>query len=457
MRRMALNVVVLAAGQGKRMNSDRPKVLHTLAGRPLLAHVIDCARALDAARICVVYGHGGEQVPQAMAGSDLAFVLQEPQLGTGHALALALPCLSNAATTLVLYGDVPLVRPDTLRALVAVAGNGVAVLTAELKDPTGYGRIIRSADGALSDIVEERDATQEQRAIREVNTGLMALPTSRLAGWMKRLTNDNAQQEYYLPDVVKLALQDGVPATALNAADTAQILGVNSRSDLAQLERIYQREYAERLLDQGVALADPSRLDVRGSLTCGRDVWIDVNCVFEGAVTLGDRVVIGPNCVLRNVSIGADTRIEALCYLENSSVGERCNVGPFARLRPGARLAERVHLGNFVEVKASDVGVGTKANHLTYIGDTTVGANVNFGAGTIVCNYDGANKHRTVIEDDVFIGSDTKLIAPVTVRKGATIAAGATITREVPAGVLAWCRVSQSFVEGWQRPKKKES
>jgi len=457
MARMPLNVVILAAGQGKRMNSDRPKVLHTLAGRPLLAHVIDCARALDATRICVVYGHGGEQVPQAMAGGDLAFVLQEPQLGTGHALSLALPCLSDAPVTLVLYGDVPLVRPDTLRPLIAAADNGVAVLTAELNDASGYGRIMRSAQGTLSGIVEERDASVEQRAITEVNTGLMALPTRRLAGWMKRLTNDNAQQEYYLPDVVKLALQDKVRVTALKTAESSQILGVNSRGDLAQLERIYQRQYAEQLLEQGVGIADPVRIDVRGSLTCGRDVWIDVNCVFEGTVTLGDRSIVGPNCVLRNVSVGADTRVEALCYMEDSAIGERCNIGPFARLRPGAHLAERVHLGNFVEVKASDVGAGTKANHLTYIGDTTVGENVNFGAGTIVCNYDGGNKHRTIIEDDVFIGSDTQLVAPVTVRKGATIGAGTTITREVPPGVLALSRVSQTIIEGWQRPKKKGS
>jgi bifunctional UDP-N-acetylglucosamine pyrophosphorylase/glucosamine-1-phosphate N-acetyltransferase len=454
---MSLNVVILAAGQGKRMHSDRPKVLHTLAGRPLLSHVIDCARALDATRVSIVYGHGGQQVRDAVAGPDLAFVLQEPQLGTGHALGMALPLLSDAPGTLVLYGDVPLVKPDTLRALIAAASGGVAVLTAELDNPTGYGRIIRSTRGDVQGIVEEADASAEQRALREVNTGIMALPTSRLSGWLRRLTNDNAQREYYLTDVVKLALADGVRVTAVKTADASQTLGVNNRAHLAQLERIYQRECAERLLSQGVALADPARIDVRGALTCGRDVEIDVNCVFEGEVALADRVEIGPNCVLKNVSIAAGTRVEAFTHMEDASVGERCRIGPFARLRPGARLSEDVHIGNYVEVKASDFGKGSKANHLAYIGDTSVGRNVNVGAGTITCNYDGANKHRTVIEDDVFIGSDTQLVAPVTVRKGATIGAGATITRDVPEGVLAYSRRTHTIVEGWKRPKKKVS
>lgn len=452
---MSLNVVILAAGQGKRMHSDKPKVLHTLAGRPLLAHVIDCARGLDASRICIVYGHGGKQVREAFAGSDFSFVLQEPQMGTGHALSLALPSLSAAPVTLVLYGDVPLVKPDTLRALITDAAAGMAVLTADLDDPTGYGRILRTADGAVQGIVEEADASPAQRAVREVNTGIMALPTSRLPGWLARLTNDNAQREYYLTDVVKLALGDGVRVTAVKTANASQTLGVNNRAHLAQLERIYQREYADRLLAQGVALSDPARIDVRGTLTCGRDVEIDVNCVFEGNVTLADRVAIGPNCVVRNVSIGAGTRIEAFSHMEDASVGERCRIGPFARLRPGASLSEDVHIGNFVEVKASQFGAGSKANHLAYVGDSSVGRNVNVGAGTITCNYDGANKHRTVIEDDVFIGSDTQLVAPVTVCKGATIGAGATITRDVPAGVLAYSRRTHTIVEGWKRPTKK--
>jgi bifunctional UDP-N-acetylglucosamine pyrophosphorylase / glucosamine-1-phosphate N-acetyltransferase len=396
-------------------------------------------------------------VREAITAQDLAFVLQEPQLGTGHAVGMALASLSDAPVTLVLYGDVPLVKPDTLRALISAAEGGVAVLTAELDNPTGYGRIVRSAEQAVQGIVEEADASAAQRAIREVNTGIMALPTPRLAGWLQRLTNDNAQREYYLTDIVKLALGDGVRVMAVRTADVSQTLGVNNRSHLAQLERIYQREYAERLLAQGVALADPARIDVRGSLDCGRDVAIDVNCVFEGAVTLGDRVELGPHCVLRNVSIGAGTRVEAFSHMEDASVGERCRIGPFARLRPGARLSEDVHIGNYVEVKASELGAGSKANHLAYIGDTSVGRNVNVGAGTITCNYDGANKHRTVIEDDVFIGSDTQLVAPVTVSKGATIGAGATITRDVPPGVLALSRPSQTIVEGWKRPQKKGS
>jgi bifunctional UDP-N-acetylglucosamine pyrophosphorylase/glucosamine-1-phosphate N-acetyltransferase len=452
---MPLNVVILAAGQGKRMHSDKPKVLHTLAGRPLLSHVIDRARRLNATRICIVYGHGGSQVRDAVAEPALAFVLQEPQLGTGHALGMALASLSEAPVTLVLYGDVPLVKPDTLADLIAAAAGGLGVLTAELDDPTGYGRIIRSAESEIRAIVEQADATPAERAIREVNTGIMALPTPRLSGWLRRLSNDNAQHEYYLTDVVKLALEDGVRVSALKTADASQALGVNNRGHLAQLERNYQREYAERLLSQGVALADPARIDVRGALDCGRDVEIDVNCIFESAVTLGDRVQIGPNCVLKNVSIGAGTRIEAFTHMEDAAVGERCRIGPFARLRPGARLSEDVHIGNFVEVKASDLGAGSKANHLAYIGDTSVGRNVNVGAGTITCNYDGANKHRTVIEDDVFIGSDTQLVAPVTVRKGATIGAGATITRDVPAGVLAYSRRTHTIVEGWERPRKK--
>jgi bifunctional UDP-N-acetylglucosamine pyrophosphorylase/glucosamine-1-phosphate N-acetyltransferase len=454
---MPLNVVILAAGQGKRMHSDRPKVLHALAGRPLIAHVLDSARTLHASRICVVYGHGGEQVREAVSGPDLAFARQEPQLGTGHALQQAVPWLTDAELTLVLYGDVPLIKPATLEALVHAADDSVAVLTAELDDPTGYGRVIRGPDGSVRAIVEENDASAAERRVREVNTGLMVLPTRRLAGWLKRLTNDNSQKEYYLTDVVKLALRDGVSVTGAKVSQAWQTLGVNSRGQLAQLERMYQREYAERLLEQGVALADPLRIDVRGALRCGRDVEIDVNCVFEGDVSLGDRVEIGPNCVLRNVSVAAGTRIEAFSHMENATIGERCRIGPYARLRPGARLAEEVHIGNFVEVKASEIAAGSKANHLAYIGDSIVGTNVNVGAGTITCNYDGANKHRTIIEDDVFIGSDTQLVAPVTVRKGATIGAGATITREVPAGALALSRVKQTTIEGWKRPRKKES
>jgi bifunctional UDP-N-acetylglucosamine pyrophosphorylase/glucosamine-1-phosphate N-acetyltransferase len=452
---MSVNVVILAAGQGKRMRSQLPKVLHTLAGRPMIEHVIAAAEALSPRRVCVVYGHGGERVREVLARPELAFARQEPQLGTGHAVQQALPVLSDADTTVVLYGDVPLIRPHTLQRLVAASRDGVAVLTAVLDDPTGYGRIVRDADGAVREIVEEKDASDAQKAIREINTGLMALPTARLEAWLGQLENNNAQQEYYLTDVVKLAQGAGVPVEAVGVSDASETLGVNSRAQLAQLERIYQRNYADRLLEQGVALADPARLDVRGSLTCGADVWIDVNCVFEGTVSLGDFVSIAPNCVLKNVSIAPGTRVEAFSHIDSAAIGADCRIGPYARIRPGTRLSDDVHIGNFVEVKASEIAAGSKANHLAYIGDTTIGRNVNIGAGTITCNYDGANKHRTVIEDDVFIGSDTQLVAPVTVRKGATIGAGATITREVPSGALALTRVKQSTIEGWRRPKKK--
>lgn len=355
----------------------------------------------------------------------------------------------------MLYGDVPLVRAETLRRLVSAAQDAVAVLTATLEDASGYGRIVRGADGAIRAIVEEKDASGEEKRISEVNTGLMALPTARLADWLGRLDNRNAQGEYYLTDVVRLALADGVRVDAVAVDETWEALGVNSRAQLAQLERIHQLECAARLLEDGVGLADPARIDVRGTLRCGRDVRIDVNCVFEGAVELGDGVEIGANCVLKNVSIGALARIEHFSFVEEATIGRRCRVGPYARIRPGTRLAEDVHIGNFVEVKASDIAEGSKANHLAYIGDTTVGRNVNVGAGTITCNYDGAFKHRTVIEDDVFIGSDTQLVAPVTVRRGATIAAGSTITRDVPAGELALSRVKQKSVAGWKRPEKK--
>ena len=451
---MSVNVVILAAGQGKRMHSQLPKVLHPLAGRSLIGHVMAAASALAPTRVCVVYGHGGESVREAVSGPDIAFARQEPQLGTGHAVQQAIPLLTQAPVTVVLYGDVPLIRGDTLQRLVAASRDSVAVLTAELDDPRGYGRIVRGPGGDVREIVEEKDANAEQRLIREVNTGLMALPTARLSAWLGRLKNDNAQQEYYLTDVIKLALQDRVAVDTVAVSSVWESLGVNSRAQLAQLERVYQREYADQLLERGVALADPNRLDVRGTLTCGRDVRIDVNCVFEGEVTLADGVDIGANCVLKNVSIAADARVEPFSHLEAAQIGERCRIGPYARIRPGTRLAEDVHIGNFVEVKASEIAAGSKANHLAYIGDTTIGTNVNVGAGTITCNYDGANKHRTVIEDDVFIGSDTQLVAPVTVRRGATIGAGATITREVPPGALALTRVKQTIIEGWQRPKK---
>lgn len=452
---MSVNVVILAAGQGKRMYSQLPKVLHPLAGSPLIAHVIAAARTLDPARICVVYGHGGEQVRDTIADPSLAFVHQKPQLGTGHAVQQAIGALSTAPTTVVLYGDVPLIQPATLKRLASNSRDSLVILTADLADPSGYGRILRSPREGIAAIVEDKDATDEQRRIREVNTGLMALPTARLGGWLARLRNDNAQKEYYLTDVVKLALHDGVAVDAIQVDDPTETLGVNSRSELAKLEREFQRRVAEKLFEQGVSLADPARLDVRGTMTCGRDVRIDVNCVFEGQVVLGDGVEIGANCVLKDVAIDSHTRVEPFSFVEGAKIGERCRIGPYARIRPGSRLAEDVHIGNFVEVKASDIAAGSKANHLAYIGDTTIGRNVNVGAGTITCNYDGANKHRTVIEDDVFIGSDTQLVAPVTVRRGATIGAGSTITREVAADALALTRTKQTAIPGWKRPRKK--
>ncbi len=451
-----LTIAILAAGQGKRMNSHLPKVLHPLAGRPLIAHVIDTARTLEPASMCVVYGHGGEQLPLAMKGAGVALVKQEPQLGTGHALQQALPHLGGKGVTLVLYGDVPLIRRETLTKMLDGATGRLVVLSAELEDPSGYGRIVRNKRGGITGIVEEKDATAAQRRIREVNTGIMALPTARIAGWLKRLTNDNAQSEYYLTDVVRLALADRVAVVAAQAQDAWETLGVNSRAQLAQVERIYQWQCATRLLEQGVTLTDPTRIDIRGSVGCGRDVQIDVNSIFEGEVTLADGVSIGANCVLRNVEVGPGTRIEPFTHIDDAAIGANCRIGPYARIRPGTRLADAVHIGNFVEIKASHVAAGSKANHLAYVGDTTVGANVNIGAGTITCNYDGANKHRTVIEDDVFIGSDTQLVAPVTVRRGATIGAGSTITKEAPADQLTLSRAKQVSLAGWKRPVKKK-
>ena len=450
-----MNVVILAAGQGKRMHSDLPKVLHPLAGRPLLAHVIATARSLAPGVICIVYGHGGERVREAIAQPELVWAKQEPQLGTGHALAQALPHLDAKTPTLVLYGDVPLTRKQTLQDLCQAAGKGMALLTIELDDPQGYGRIVRSR-GLIKRIVEEKDATAAQRALREINTGIMVLPTARLKAWLAGLRNKNAQREYYLTDVVAAAVADKVPVKSATPAAAWETLGVNSKAQLAELERIYQRQTAAALMRDGVTLADPARIDVRGSLACGRDVTIDVNCVFEGEVVLGEGVSVGAHCVLRNVNVAAGTRIEPFCHLEQADIGARCRIGPYARLRPGATLAEDVHIGNFVEVKASQIAARSKANHLAYIGDTTVGRDVNIGAGTITCNYDGANKHRTIIEDEVFIGSDTQLVAPVRVGKGATLGAGTTLTKDAPEGALTVSRARQVTITGWKRPVKKK-
>jgi len=451
-----MNVVILAAGQGKRMRSDLPKVLHPLGGRPLLRHVLDSAHTLAATRTIVVYGHGGEAVRDAIAADGIEWIRQEPQLGTGHALQQALPALDTSVATLVLYGDVPLTRHATLLDLLAAAGaGGIGLLTVELDEPTGYGRIVRDGVEVVR-IVEEKDAGAAERAITEVNTGLMVLPTARLAGWLDRLRNDNAQGEYYLTDVIALAVADGVPVRAVQPADAWETLGVNSKADLAVLERVFQRQLAALLLDAGVTLADPLRIDVRGALACGRDVAIDVNCVFEGRVELGDGVRIGAHCVLRDVRIAAGTQVEPFCHIAEAEIGRNCRIGPYARIRPATRLAEEVHIGNFVEVKASEIGAGSKANHLAYIGDSSVGRNVNVGAGTITCNYDGANKHRTVIEDDVFIGSDTQLVAPVRVGRGATLGAGTTLVKDAPAGELTLSRAKQATIPGWKRPVKKK-
>jgi bifunctional UDP-N-acetylglucosamine pyrophosphorylase/glucosamine-1-phosphate N-acetyltransferase len=453
---MALDIIILAAGLGKRMRSDLPKVLHSLAGRPLLGHVLDTARGLGPRRIFVVHGHGGDIVRAAFAqASGVEWVPQAEQLGTGHAVQQAASHLASDADVLILYGDVPLVRADTLKRLREASSRGLAVLTADLPDPTGYGRVVRDAAGDVARVVEHKDASRAERAIHEVNAGFYAVSARRLTGWLSRIKNDNAQKEYYLTDIVTLAVSGGVPVTAIKVDDRWEVAGVNSKHELAQLERIVQGREAAQLLEFGVTLADPARIDVRGSLECGRDVSIDVNCVFEGRVKLGDGVRIGPNCVLRNVSLGAGTQVQAFSLLDEAEVGANCRIGPYARLRPGASLAEDVHIGNFVEVKASRLGAGSKANHLTYIGDSEVGARVNIGAGTITCNYDGASKNRTVIEDECFIGSDTTLVAPVTIARGSYIGAGSTINKNTPAGQLTVARAKQVSIPAWKPPKKK--
>lgn len=451
-----LEIVILAAGQGKRMYSDTPKVLHKLAGRPLLAHVLESAAALKPTAVHVVYGHGGERVRQAFPQAGVNWVRQSEQRGTGHAVAQAMPAVKDQATVLVLYGDVPLIRPETLQSLLAAAGSdSLALLTAELEQPGGYGRIMRDPAGKVARIVESQDATPAEARVREVNTGFLAAPAASLKRWLAGLRNHNAQGEYYLTDIIAVVVSEGVAIATRAPQDITEILGVNSKQELAQVERIHQKQQAEQLMSQGVTLRDPARLDVRGELRCGRDVVIDVNVIFEGQVTLGDRVQVGPNNVIRDCTIGADSVILPNCVLEESAIGSECRLGPFTRLRPGAQIADRVHLGNFVEVKKSRVGSGSKINHLSYVGDTTVGQGVNIGAGTIVCNYDGANKHSTTIGDNAFIGSNTALVAPVNVGAGATIGAGSVITKDAPEGELTLTRVPQSTKPGWKRPVKK--
>jgi bifunctional UDP-N-acetylglucosamine pyrophosphorylase/glucosamine-1-phosphate N-acetyltransferase len=454
-----LNIVILAAGKGTRMKSDLPKVLHPLAGRPLLGHVLVAADSLGPAHVCVVYGHGGELLPQAMDSLfphlNLSWAKQEPQLGTGHAVQQALPHLDPESICLILYGDVPLIRPETLQEMTLVAREGaIALLTVRLANPAGYGRIVRNARGQVERIVEHKDASAEELAINEVNTGILCLPTAKLSNWLWRLTNQNAQGEYYLTDVIGMATAEGERVIPCHPAAEWEVLGVNSRQQLADLERTHQHNIAEALMVQGVTLIDPARLDVRGSLECGKDVLIDVGCVFEGTVKLGDNVKVGANCVIKDAELSVGAEVLPFCHIDGARVGAGARIGPYARLRPGTELAEETHIGNFVEIKNSQVGFNSKINHLSYVGDATVGRKVNVGAGTITCNYDGANKHRTVIEDEAFIGSDTQLVAPVTVGRGATLGAGTTLTRDAPAGELTLSRAKQLTVPGWQRPVK---
>src|SRR5688572_22756427 len=453
---MALSVVILAAGQGKRMASDLPKVLQPLAGRPLLAHVVETARSLKPDAIHVVHGHGAGAVRGAVAGGDVRWALQAEQKGTGHALAQAMPGVPDGHTVLVLYGDVPLIRAATLTDLVArAAPSSLALLSARLPDPAGYGRVIRDAGGRVARIVEEKDASPDERAIDEINTGVLAAPASRLRGWLAALRADNAQGEYYLTDCVGAAAREGGAVEAVLAATPAEVLGVNDKLQLAEAEAAHRRNRAADLMRAGVTVVDPARLDVRGTVSCGRDVVLDVNVILEGAVKLGNRVRVGPGCVIANCEIGDDSEVRAHSLLEGAVAGARCVIGPFARLRPGTRLADGVHVGNFVEVKNSELGPGSKANHLSYLGDSTVGSKVNVGAGTVTCNYDGANKHRTQIGDGAFIGSGAMLVAPVSVGDGATIGAGSTITKPAPAGKLTVERSRQVTIENWTRPEKR--
>ena len=449
-----LNVIILAAGKGTRMYSAKPKVLHALAGKPLVAHVLDCAQSLNPEKVCVVYGHGGESVPLAMAKYDASYALQEPQLGTGHAVQQAVPQLSDNSQTLVLYGDVPLIQQKTLHQMLQ-SGGLMTLLTVNMPNPAGYGRIVRDESGSVVGIVEEKDATDAQRLILEVNTGIMLVDTALLRQCLAKLGNNNAQGEYYLTDVVELAVAQGVMIATAQPAYEWEIHGINNKSQLAVLERTWQQVQATALLAQGITLADPARIDVRGNLQCGQDVEIDVGCIFEGKVQLGNNVQIGAYCVIKNATISDGTQIAPFSHIDSSEVGENCHIGPYARLRPGTKLHNDVHVGNFVEIKNSEISQASKANHLSYIGDATIGSRVNVGAGTITCNYDGANKFRTIIGDDVFIGSDTQLVAPVTVARGSTIGAGSTITRNTPPNELSLSRSKQMSIPGWSRPVKK--
>ncbi|MCI0509498.1 UDP-N-acetylglucosamine pyrophosphorylase /glucosamine-1-phosphate N-acetyltransferase [Chromohalobacter marismortui] len=451
---MTLDVVILAAGQGTRMRSAKPKVLHALAGKPMVTHVLDTAERLGATRTHVVIGHGAEQVEAELGEREVGFALQAEQKGTGHAVAQALEKMGDGKV-LILYGDVPLIRAETLAALLAeVDETRLGLLTVEMPDPSGYGRIVRDAEGRVTCIVEHKDASETQRAITECNTGIVAATGAQLKRWLPRLSAENVQGEYYLTEIFAMAATEGIDIATASPASALEVEGVNNRSQMAALERAYQRDRAERLLTEGVALADPARFDVRGQLVCGHDVFIDVGCVFEGEVTLGDGVSVGPYTLIRDSHVAAGTVIEAHSIIEGAEVAEQAHIGPFARLRPGTRLARQSKVGNFVETKNAEVGVGSKINHLSYVGDARLGRGVNVGAGTITCNYDGANKHRTEIGDDVFVGSNTALVAPVSLGAGATVGAGSTINKNVDAGALAVARPRQTTRAGWQRPRK---
>jgi bifunctional UDP-N-acetylglucosamine pyrophosphorylase / glucosamine-1-phosphate N-acetyltransferase len=448
-----LNIVILAAGKGTRMHSNKPKVLHKLAGKVLLQQVVDCAKSLKPQKIICVYGYGGDAVPNALAHENITWVEQKEQLGTGHAVLQVLPHLDKDAKTLILLGDVPLVNAEICQQLLSET-NALGLLTVKKQDAASYGRIVRE-NSQVTAIVEFKDANEAQRKINEVNTGIIAARNDKLTAWVSGLSNQNAQKEYYLTDIVAMAVRDGERVAAIVATDEASVEGVNSKADLAGLERIYQLRYANKLMQQGVTLADPHRIDVRGTLRCGQDVSIDVGCVFEGEVTIGDNVQIGANCVIKNARIAAGTQIAAFSHIDDTQIGENNRIGPFARLRPGTVLQAEVHVGNFVELKNALVDIGSKINHLSYVGDSEVGKNVNIGAGTITCNYDGANKFKTIIEDDVFVGSDTQLVAPVKVGCGATIGAGSTITKDVPPDGLTLCRAKEQItIKRWKRPQK---
>jgi len=453
---ISLDVVILAAGQGKRMHSSLPKVLHPFAGRPLVAHVLTAVRSLAPRTIVVVTGFGADAVEKTLAAPDVTFVRQDPPRGTGDAARVALAVLPTDGVALVGLGDVPLVPADGLAYVADLArGQRVAMLTARVSDPSGLGRIVRGKDGNVAAIVEERDATPEELRLNEINPGFIAAPTRLLRQWVERLTPHNAQREFYLTDIIGMAVADGVPVVAHPISDEAAVLGINDRAELAGLERIAQRRRAQKLMVSGTSIVDPARIDIRGDIACGRDVRIDIGCVFEGTVRLDDGAYVGPYCVLRDVTVGPDTRIEAFSHFDSVAIGRNCRIGPYARLRPGTKLAEDVHIGNFVEVKASTLGAGSKANHLAYVGDAQLGSRVNYGAGSITANYDGASKHQSIIGDDVHVGSNCVLVAPITIGAGATIGGGSTVVHEAPAGELTVARARQVQVPGWKRPRKK--